>query len=465
MFEIHSHESLTRRKYYILVNMHGTFRRASFFAVLFLCSIIPLGPAFAELKTTTFQGITVSQETADKLKGGCDSDPYPYLEQRHKGDRSNSFVTPRPQSDGSLKNGLDPALACRLKKLMEAAEAKGCRLTVNSAMRPKQRCNPGGGACARQGNSCHQYGLAADLGGTPQCLQWLTSVIGRKNPNSPFKLHVAYVENGNYRHVQCSEHLGANRSSCRGPCDGGTTISPDVSNIPNLDQFSGSKSLADAFRQATGIGQPAIPPQPAMPPQPMAQQQQPGQYFQPNPQVTTQPSTVAQPGSPVGTPSSLGSLIGSGSSGNTSVPVGIAAGKESSDNPEEERYDRGPSIGDQLLVLAYGTSSVASSTEIGKSVPIVVSEKDAMKLKSSGKTASSTASSTPSYFTGGTTTKPTQTFISGDLTYGKDASNIESRNRILAYLADLKTRLLRALEILRPFGLRARSAESSEHSE
>src|SRR3989338_9938359 len=63
-------------------------------------------------------------DEASERYGGCDENPFLYLEQRHSGNRSNSFVT--PTADGT--RGLDTALACRLKKLLEFAESKGCRL-------------------------------------------------------------------------------------------------------------------------------------------------------------------------------------------------------------------------------------------------------------------------------------------------------------------------------------------------
>lgn len=384
----------------------------------------------AELKTTTVQGVTVSDKTAAIMKGGCDSDPYPYLEQRHRGDRSNSFVTPRPQSDGSLRNGLDPGLACRLKKLLEAAEAKGCRITINSAMRPVQRCNQGGGACAPQGRSCHQYGLAADLGGTPQCLNWLTSVIGRKNSGSPFGLHVAYVENGNYRHVQCIEHLAANCHPSTPPCGNGAKITPDSSSLPNpSDSAFGPRSIGDAFRSATGLGQQSPPT--AIPPQQATMQ--PQQYF--NPTNTGQP---AQTGSPSGSSGSSGI----GGSSNIGVPI-----------------DNRPPISDQLLNLAYGTSTIGGSTHIATSVPLVVSGKDASGLPlhpvNSG---TGNVSVTPSIVS----LQPTQTFTSVD-PYSEALGDTNSRTQMLQLLETMKQRLLNILEYLRPFGIRQAAGGEEYH--
>ena len=195
----------------------------------------------------------------DQIKGGCDTNPFPYLEQRHSGDRSNSFITPKAGSGSTLTQGLDPALACRLKRLLEVMETKGCRVTISSAMRPVQRCNPGGGACAPQGGSCHQYGKAVDLNATPQCLDLLTQMIGRQNPGSAFGLHVAYIENGNYRHVQCVEHLRAGCGPSTPPCRGGMQITAD----PNYR--APSSSVIDALRSRIAPPPPPPPPPPQQP--------------------------------------------------------------------------------------------------------------------------------------------------------------------------------------------------------
>lgn len=179
------------------------------------------------------------------LYGGCDGDPYTYLEQRHAGDRSNSFIRPQQTGGGGLKNGLNPALACRLKKFMEFAESPriGCPIKISSAMRPVQRCNPNGGACAQQGRSCHQYGLAVDVTTNQRCLDWILQTLGRKNPNSPFGIHSAYPERPGYRHLQCTENLVASCSSETKGCGGAANISPDLSNIPGPSSFPGENRL------------------------------------------------------------------------------------------------------------------------------------------------------------------------------------------------------------------------------
>ncbi len=208
------------------------------------------------------KGTKVCGGDEKKLFGGCDSDPYAYLEQRHHGDKSNSFVTPRGGAQNSAQYGLNPGLACRLKKFMEFAETKGCRLTINSAMRPVQKCNPNGGACAAQGRSCHQYGLAVDVGGSTQCLNWILATLGRQNANSPFGIHSAYAEHAGYRHLQCVENLKANCTQETRGCGGDFSITPDTSNIPGPGTPTGG--LANQVRQALGM-QPQQPQQPSIP--------------------------------------------------------------------------------------------------------------------------------------------------------------------------------------------------------
>ncbi|MEK7068939.1 MAG: hypothetical protein AAB947_00990, partial [Patescibacteria group bacterium] len=176
--------------------------------------------------------------------GDCNENPFPTLEKNYHRPitPSNSSVTPDVSKrgfkgrDGHVYTGLDTVFACRLKILLESAQLKNCQLKITSAMRPEQKCNPTGGACANQGNSCHQYGRAVDIDDTESCLKLLTDTIGRDTPNSPFGLQVAYEENGSYRHVQCSEHLIAHYDDpggCNTPCGGKKNTNPeDSSKIP-----------------------------------------------------------------------------------------------------------------------------------------------------------------------------------------------------------------------------------------
>lgn len=366
--------------------------------------------------------------------------------------------------------GMNPGAIKCFRQFFEEAEKEGLKPCVNAGLRSPahQRASclaPNSVVCGRRGrgaSSCakdlneytncpHVRGIAIDVNENTGKLSELLSLARKFSGFTKVGAGAAdpwHIEAGN-----CTdEKFIANQST-----NDNWSPGPESQKRPSLAEAyrKWTDQEEQPYKQAPLPAQPAIPPQPAMPPQTMGQSQQPTQYFQPSPQGSTQPSPAAQPGTPVGTPSSLGSLIGSSEGGSSPAPVGIAAGTASSDNPEEEFRDRGPSIGDQLLMLAYGTSSTGIATNIATSVPIVVSKKEAKSLTSGpSRTASSTRTSTTTRLAA-TTTRPTQTFISGDITYGKSGSTIESRSDILVFLAELKARLLRALEILRPFALTA----------
>lgn len=414
--------------------MHGTSIRALFFAT-FIFFIALSGSTYAakELKTTEFLGMKMSQDSADILKGGCDSNPFDALRPYIQGG------TIIPQKSGtSLRDGIDPELACRLAKFLEYANKSVCKTKIisgyRSAATQQAMCGAGRSGCAPPGRSCHQYGLAVDL--SSDCGGRLRKMA------SQFQLTFPYYG----IHVQCAEHRGASRSSCTGPCKGGTEITPDMNVLSQIAASPPQQSLGDVFRQATGLGQ---QPQPQMPQQQLAQNQQPTQYFQPTQPtpVGSTPTITTQPGQPVGSPAPIGDT------GTTKTKTGEPTVKGEPGEFEEEESGAGKknnSIADQLLILAYGTSSIPM--EIATTVPLFVNEKDSAKLKSSGKNASSTASTT-SQFASTTSLHPTQTFVSQDISYPEGAS-IGSRAEILLFLADMRARLLRALEILRPFGLR-----------
>jgi len=217
--------------------------------------------------------------------GGCDSDPFPYLEARHKPyDRSNSFVTPRETSGNSAKIGLDSALACRLKKLFEAFEASGCKITIVSAMRPDQKCRAGPG-CAPQGASCHQYGKAVDVSST--CQARLAQFLGVKTSSSQgarqFGLHFGYQVGALPNHIQCVEHARAACNRQTPPCPGGIQITGDPDSVTR--QGPPSSNLTNNLRSA-------LTPQPP----PLFQQAPMQQPATPAPPIGTQNTTPYTPG-------------------------------------------------------------------------------------------------------------------------------------------------------------------------
>ena len=394
-------------------------------------------------------------EEASKRYGGCDSNPFPYLETHHGGDRSNSFVT--PTEDG--KRGIDTALACRLKKLLEFADSKGCRLTITSAMRPTQKCNPTGGACASQGNSCHQYGRAVDLGGSSQCLAWLTSVIGRQNPRSPFKLHVAYLENANYRHIQCTEHLVANASAaggCRSACTGGISIDPeDLSNIrgPGSTPSSG---IADRFRNM-------LNPQSAG-----GQAQQGGQSEQ---QLCSLPSGGTVPCSAIA--NSGANTQGSQQQAlpstqqplqNLQEPTPISNILSSSKDTKANTTQTNKSTSsknaiDQILLLADFGSGTKTEGNATKDPPIlIVGDENAIRLETP--TRNTNDSLTIENDLDQNAPKAQQTFTSEDLQQSQPSEELSTVQKILATAKQL---LMRILAYLKPFGRPTSVSEGAEY--
>ena len=166
------------------------------------------------------------------IKGGCDFNPYAVLESRYRG---AGGITPAMSGSGGYDRGLNPALACRVARLLQFAESRGCMFKIVSAYRKYQGCGAARNGCAAQGRSCHQYGLAADIGSNPRCINWMKDqVLGVKQPNSAFGVHIAYFA-GDYSHlhIQCNENRPAVCSPQTRPCDGSFVFTGDVSNIPN----------------------------------------------------------------------------------------------------------------------------------------------------------------------------------------------------------------------------------------
>ncbi len=177
----------------------------------------------------------VDDSISSYLNGGCGSNPYDMLQ-------SGGFIgggQVRPVSSGSsgsadpaLRQGIDPALACRLFKFFEATKAKGCTVKIISAYRSAQQqedmCGTGRSGCAAAGRSCHQYGLAVDV--QTSCIGWMRAAAPQ------FQLVFPYYG----QHIQCAEHPVAACSTNTKPCNGGVKITPDLSRIPNPSQIPDS---------------------------------------------------------------------------------------------------------------------------------------------------------------------------------------------------------------------------------
>src|SRR3989344_3456504 len=197
-----------------------------------------------------------------RIEGGCNFNPYAVLESEFKGAPG---ITPIPGNNNTARAGLDSALACRLVKLLRFARDRGCNFKIVSAYRATQGCQGTAGSCAPQGLSCHQYGLAADIGSTLGCIKWMKDqVLGVKQPNATFGVKIAYFS-GDYSHVhiQCNETPGAQCRPATPPCNGGMRITPsDTSGIPDPSQTTPTSRLSNAVRQSVAP-QPAPQPAPA----------------------------------------------------------------------------------------------------------------------------------------------------------------------------------------------------------
>lgn len=436
----------------------------------FLAGILLPLPARADMvdcAKTPDAPICAAIKEASTKYGGCEEDPFPFLERRHQGDRSNSFVTPRGVAGNTAKLGIDTSLACRLKKFFEFAESKGCTFVITSAMRPVQKCNPAGGKCAPQGRSCHQYGKAVDIAGNQRCLNWALETLGRKNSTAPFGLHSAYDEDkgkvGGYRHLQCAEHIAANCSPSTPPCRGGMNISPDLSNIPGPSAMP-SSGLSGAARNLLG------------------QQEQmcslPDGKQVPCSSITNR--GASQPVSqrdqlPQGQPPL-------GSENTVAYPPGTCAPQFYCMN--SIHYYRASTCVDQVYQKCSAGCSASTNTCASTSTTASLSSFDQISLIAEP-TSTPTGSVSDLLFalslsgediatigSGATSTAPTsgdfyilptplsqQTFVSEDLRYSQvspySPQDLSTAQRTLAMM---KATLLRALEYLRPFGLRTSSS-------
>lgn len=172
----------------------------------------------------------VDDSISTYLSGGCGSNPYDMLQSG--GYIGNAQVRPVASgsgvSDAALRQGIDPALACRLFKFFEATRAKGCSVKIISAYRSaalqESMCGAGRSGCAAAGRSCHQYGLAVDV--QTSCIGWMRAAAPQ------FQLVFPYYG----QHIQCAEHPVAACSPATKPCNGGVQITPDLSRIPPPSQ-------------------------------------------------------------------------------------------------------------------------------------------------------------------------------------------------------------------------------------
>ncbi len=197
------------------------------------------------------------------LRGGCEFNPYPYLEGQKTATDIQITPVSAENTSGGLRPGIDPMLACRLAKLIRAMGEKGCQIKVKSAYRSVQQqqsiCGAGRSGCAAAGTSCHQYGLAVDI--TSTCIAQLRTYLGTGNPSAigaqEFKLHFPYYGD----HIQCVEHAQASCTPNTSPC-GGLPSNPNLATIPSVafgPSAGVSSNLSLAMNQPLGLGPNSVP--------------------------------------------------------------------------------------------------------------------------------------------------------------------------------------------------------------
>lgn len=373
---------------------------------------------------------------------------------------------------------MNPTYACRLAEFLKAADAAGQNIMIFSGWRSGAaqanavRKSRPGYACTSGASCPHPSGRAADLtfnGVTPKtvasCKTNTACVWAHENADRfklTFPLMPGRAKITEPWHIEPVERSSvSSNETCEGITGPGT---------PTKDPFGDRETDGPPSAPITSNlreliqPQPTPPQQPTLPQQPLPQQQPLAQAFQPTPQASASPASGGQPGAPVGTPTSVGSS-GSGSTAIGSIAdIAKTDGGTAFDAAMEEQK---PSIADQLLSLAYGTSSIGTATEIATTVPIIVSGKDAAALK--GKTAASSSTTTLTQKGGlSPTTIPSQTFISKDLTYPQgsasaDQGEIGSETWMLSVLEAMRNVLVQLLDMLKPFGIRDAIEGNEEH--
>lgn len=408
--------------------LRGNMRRLyAFFSVALVVLIgVHVNAQSRQLTAEELRGFGVDPNAMTRpfdikvMFGGCEFNPYPILETKYKANR-NAQVTPRANSDSpTLRQGISPALACRLVKFFQHAEqARGCQLKISSAYRSAQQqedmCGSGRTGCAAAGRSCHQYGLAVDVVGPASCISWARSFLGTKNPGAPgaqqFQLHFPYSGD----HIQCSENNVASCNPGTKQCDGSSRVIPELAHTP-----SPTATFSDSIRQWLAPQQQmqAAPSQPAVPSQPVSTSQNPLDSFNPQPAPTT----------PITTPTT------------TATTSNTAA--------------------DRLEELAFG-GKPTTTTATATSVPLVVSNSDAVSLV--GTQQASTTAVTP---TQGMMSPSQTTFTSGDLAWQDQTISSSPVSGLQAVIISIRAALNRVSQYMVPFGARGDvDFENHDHAE
>lgn len=353
---------------------------------------------------------------------GCDYDPYQKLISMGIV-RSGVQIEPK-----NRQGGIDVSLACRLTKLFEAA-GKCAQITsgYRSPELQKSMCGAGRVGCAPAGGSCHQYGLAVDISGP--CLEKMAQLAPK------FQLVRINIPKDPY-HFQCAEHPHPGRSpqgergaGCSTPCNGGIAITGVGPGNPPSSPFT------NALRDALGLDKQPTPQQAApTPQQALPQQQQPTQYF---------PSSGTGQQTPT-----------SGTSGQSPVSALSPASQQYLGVTQSDTQPQ-VSIADQLLQMAYGTTSTQQPQNTGTTVPVHLTSNDIGTVQSNP-TPVMQVGTQPTQKVPVGSLQPGQTFTSPDLGYAPSVPQTypTEPTGVFRVLETMKSVLLRMLEILRPMGIR-----------
>ncbi len=184
-----------------------------------------------------------------------------------------------------------------------------------------------------------------------------------------------------------------------------------------------TSGVADYFRQSFGM-QPTLAPQPTLPPQPYTQQQPLLNSFSQTAQPQIQPSGVS------------GQITTTNTNTNQNTNTSSSSAT---------------SVADQLLQLAFGTSSAPGSGTNATSVPIVITSANSGSIASTQQTG---VTNPQLQNTGSLQPVGQQTFVSNDLRTQQPIAAQTYNSRLQETLGTLKTALTMLLKYLTPFGAR-----------
>ncbi len=217
------------------------------------------------------------------LYGGCETNPYPYLQTKDK--------TGRPDT----VSGLNSDFACRLSKFLKAADAAGQNITIASGYRSVElqkqlydkyiACGKCGAPVAPPGSSKHNFGLAVDLSfsgqrgptNTSLCMSsipacnWAHTNFAQFNLRYPMEYEPWHIEpagavNGKQQPLPQTGWTGDQSSTPYSNTGAFTSSMWNPSMTPNASLFSPlAGALTSAFTQQSAPTTPTYPSTPTYP--------------------------------------------------------------------------------------------------------------------------------------------------------------------------------------------------------